>query len=299
MSAEESDIAADIKNINAASDHLACSFVGTVFGQVPRVLLGRSYMYANPWACVMGSYPYFLNGLGINMIRGTSATGFQSWTKSTVQEQYGLTPSLVAASFGGAMIATGLETYFIRKTNLDDLLRASLPAMRFSPALTSLYFAREVGFTTAVLAKKDLSPTGQKAAILCGAYFTGSMHRLAAFEATRDSLKQGITGPDLREGLVTTVRKMTFGGYTHAGFQVPVPNPVTRSAMIRNFLSVSCGANTFVFRLLYLAVFNEGYSFAEERLPSIKSGYGFFARAAKQEQTMPEPDQRQRSTSVP
>lgn len=257
--------------------HVMNSAMATAASQPARVLLNRAKLYSNPFATMTGSYPYFLTGLGINVLRGSLATGMQSWAKHKVQEQYGLMPAIMAASLCGAGVATFVETPYIRMTTMEHLPGAKYSLWRFSPALSSCYYLREVGFTLAVLAKKDLSPAGQWGALLVSAWVTATLHKMAVMGAIGDSMERHGSLPKYSDGMFTTIRNIATGGtYTHPEFAVPFKNPVSFLAKVGNLMHVSCGVNMFVFRLLYLATFGQAYSYATETSPSLLKRMSFF-----------------------
>jgi|GEM_PF-3774060 len=265
------------------STHFASSLFATASTQIPRVLLNRANQYPNPIATIIGSYPFFLSGLGLNLLRGSLATGTQSWAKHTVHEYAGFWPSILAASLCGTTVATFIETAFIRKTTMAAMQAGQYSLWRFSPTLSSFYFLREMGFSLAVLAKQDFSPTGQYAAVLGGAYVTATMHKMAVMEATRDSMEKAGTLPKFTYGgVLTALRNIAQGGvYTHPALAVPFQNPANLLAKIANFAGATCGGSMLFFRLLYLVTFEYAYSSALKQSPSLLSKVGFFKADAQ------------------
>lgn len=269
------------KNKNESTEllnHVGYSAIATLTAHPSRVCLNRASMYLWPHTTLRYSFPYLFRGIGLNFFRGSLATGSQSYVKEVVQERTGLLgPAIVAAAFSGAVVATGIETPFIRKTMIQGQAGTSFSLMRFSPTLSSLYFCREAGFSLAVLSKNDLSINAQHGVLLVGAWITAVTHKFIAIEATRDKLPQGITVPNFRDGCVSTIKSMAYGNvYTHPAFQAPFKNPVSNLAKIGNLMHVSCGINMYVFRLLYLAIFREAYQLSAEHVPSMKAKMGCF-----------------------
>lgn len=259
--------------------HVACSAAASLASHPNRVWLNRASLYQSPLATIFESKPYLLKGIFFNLLRGSMMTGTQSFIKNTTQEKWGLFASIIAAAGCGSLVATMVETPFIRKTMTLNTPGTHYPLWRFSPTLTSLYFAREAGFSLAVLTKNDVSPVAQYSLLFSSGWLTAVAHKFVALEATRDSLPKGVTIPDFREGIFSSVKAMARGGvYTHPVFEVPYKNPVTLPAMMRNLMHVSCGANMYLFRLLYLVVFKEAYHMATQVLPpvSITTLPGFF-----------------------
>jgi hypothetical protein len=257
--------------------HVYYSSFATLLAHPARVFLNRASLYQWPLQTIIASYPYLLKGLSYNLVRGTLATGSQSAAKHVVQERMGLLSGMVAASLCGTAVATWVETPFLRKTLLQEVQGTSL--WRVNKTLSSLYFLREAGFSFAVLAKNDLSPSAQYAALFGGAWVTAVAHKFAALEAIRDTLPREITAPDFRHGVVTTIRNMAMGDiYSHSVFQVPFKNPKHLLAMISNLMHVSCGANMYLFRLLYLVTFREAYFLASQTEPNLISHSAVFFR---------------------
>lgn len=246
--------------------HVGYSAIATLISHPARVCLNRASMYLWPHTTIRYSYPYLFRGLGLNFFRGTFATGSQSYAKEVVHERTGLlSAGIGAAAFCGAVVATGIETPFIRTTMIQGQPSAPFSLWRFSPTLSSLYFLREGGFSFAVLAKKDLSVTAQYGVLFFAAWVTAITHKFAALEANRDRLPQGMTIPNFKEGIAYTMKSMAHGNvYTHPVFQVPFKNPASNLAKFGNLMHVSCGVNMYVFRLLYLAIFREVYQLAAE-----------------------------------
>ena len=255
--------------------HVTCSGLSTLTSHVPRVWLNWASKCQSPLETIVKSKPYLLNGVFINLIRGSSMTGGQSWVKTLTQEKFGFYASIASAAMCGSILASLFETPYIRTTMIENRPGVSYSLWRFSPTLTSLYFKREAGFSLAVLTKDDLPPAAQYGSLLAGAWFTATIHKFAALEAIRDTLPKGTTIPDFREGICSTVKSMARGGvYTHPVFKVPCENPDTYFALMRNLLHVSCGANMYLFRLIYLAVFKLAYDTSTKVIPA--NPYGFF-----------------------
>lgn len=255
--------------------HVVCSGLSALLTHGPRVWLNQASKYQSPLKTIAESWSYLPNGIVLNGIRGATMTGIQSYVKSSTQDKFGFYPSVLMAAACGSLAASVVETPFIRKTMIEKVPGASYSLWRFSPTLTSLYFKREAGFIFAVLTKDDLSPAVQYSSLLLAAWFTATIHKFAALEAVRDTLPEGVTIPDFQKGLGSAVRSMARGGvYTHAVFKVPCENPETYFALMRNLLHVSCGANMYLFRLLYLAAFKLAYDTTTKVIPA--NPYGFF-----------------------
>jgi hypothetical protein len=269
------------KNKNEPTEllnHVGYSAIATLVAHPSRVCLNRASTYQWPHTTIRYSFPYLFRGIGLNFFRGSLATGSQSYAKEVVQERTGiLSAGIGAAAFCGTVIATGIETPFIRKTMIQGQAGTSFSLMRFSPTLSSLYFCREAGFSLAVLSKNDLSINAQYGVLLVGAWITAVTHKFVALEATRDQLPQGMRVPHFKDGLFTTIKSMAHGNvYTHPGFQAPFKNPASNLAKIGNLMHVSCGINMYVFRLLYLAIFREAYQLSAEYVPVMKTKIGCF-----------------------
>lgn len=270
-------------NTNSLIPHVGYSAMATLLAHPVRVCLNRASLFnqvsLNPFpnmiATVKDALPYLPKGILINLIRGSMATGSQSYAKQHAQAWGGLGAGILAASVTGTIVASFVETPFVRRTMGQG---GDIPLWRFSMATSSMYFLREIGFSLAVLAKNDLSPVSQQAVLMGATYFTAAAHKLAALDATRDMLPHGVSVPNLREGIIYTIRSMANGNvYTHPAFKVPFPNPSSWIAKTGNFLHVSCGANMFVFRLAYLVAFREAYHLAKESV-SVADGWGGFFR---------------------
>jgi hypothetical protein len=299
MSITRPDSRQDTKATNSMAPHVAYSAAATLLAHPARVCLNRASMFnqvsLNPFpnmiATLKDAWPYLPTGVLINLIRGSIATGSQSYAKQHAQEWGGLSAGIFAAAFTGTVVATFIETPFVRRT-MGQGNGNTLPLWRFSFGMSSMYFFREIGFSLAVLAKNDLSPTAQQSVLMSATYFTAAAHKMAALDATRDMLPQGTTVPNIREGFLYTVRAMSRGNvYTHPAFKVPFPNPANLAALTGNFLHVSCGANMFIFRLAYLTAFREAYHLAKETSSVSGSWSRFFKNdkhAAKIENAAPE-----------
>lgn len=257
--------------------HVTCSGWSALVSHGPRVWLNQASKYQSPKQTIVESWPYLANGIFLNVLRGAIMTGVQSYVKTLTQDKFGFYGSVFWAAASASMAASVFETPFIRKTMIPKVPEVSYSLWRFSPTLTSLYFKREAGFTVAVLTKDDLPPAAQFGTLLVGAWFTATMHKFAALEAVRDTLPKDVTIPDFREGLGFTVKSMARGGvYTHPVFKVPHKNPETYFALMRNLLHVSCGANMYLFRLIYLAVFKLAYDMSTRVVPA--NPHGFFSK---------------------
>lgn len=255
--------------------HVTCSGLSALLSHVPRVWLNWSSKCQSPWETIVESRPYLSNGIVLNGIRGSAMTGIQSYVKTSTQDKIGFYPSVILAAACGALVASVVETPFIRKTMVEKIPGVNYSLWRFSPTLTSLYFKREAGFILAVLTKDDLPPVAQYGSLLVGAWFTATIHKFAALEAIRDTLPKDKTIPDFQKGIGSAVKSMAQGGvYTHPVFKVPCENPETYFALMRNLLHVSCGANMYLFRLIYLAVFKLAYDTSTRIVPA--NPHGFF-----------------------
>lgn len=283
MSATRRDSQQETPKPNSMVPHVGYSAVATLIAHPVRVCLNRASMFnqvsLNPFpniiATLQDARPYLPKGILINLIRGSMATGTQSYAKQHVQAWGGLSAGILAAALTGTAVASFVETPFVRRTMGQS---GELPLWRFSTSLSSMYFLREIGFSFAVLAKNDLSPVSQQAVLIGATYFTAAAHKMAALDATRDMLPHGVTVPNLREGVFYTIRSMANGDiYTHPAFKVPFANPANWLRKTGNFLHVSCGANMFVFRLAYLMAFREAYHLARE-ITSVTNGWGGFFR---------------------
>ena len=195
------------------------------------------------------------NAVSANLIRGTCATGSQLFFKAKVQQQYGFSAGLTAAITSGTLVATFIETGFIRMNNKAGIRIMSPAFFRFRLPLSGMYCGREVGFCLSVLAKKDLSPVTQHGVTFAAAGFTAICHKLAVAEATRDFLPKGMTTPNFHEGIFSTLRNLAYGRFTDPRFNVVYPNPTTNFQLLVNFSKAGCGWPMFTARLLYLESF--------------------------------------------
>lgn len=272
--------------------HIACSAVATLTAHPSRVWLNRASLYQSPITTILESKPYLLKGVFFNLMRGSVMTGSQSYVKTIAQEKWGLVASIVASGSCGAIVASLVETPFIRKTMTQNTPGTHYSLSRFSPTLTSLYFLRETGFSLAVLTSNDLSRAAQNSLLLISAWATAVIHKFVALEATRDNLPKGMTVPDFREGIFSSIKSMARGNvYTHPVFEVPCKNPVTKFALMRNLMHVSCGANMYLFRLLYLVVFKEAYHLATKAIPPTSTDIkpGFFSKSVPRQESVEAP----------
>ncbi len=258
--------------------HIRCSFMATLVCQPIRACLNRASMYRDykfyeaPFVTIADSRPYLWAGLPLNLLRGSLATGSQSYMKHWAQSWGGFYWSVSAAAVSGATVATFVETHYIRKT-----LGVSGPLFLFSPSLSAMYLLREIGFTLTVLSKKDMSPLQQNAVLLTSTWVTAIAHKFASIYATRDTLPKEVTIPEFRQGVRYTINAMARGDvYTHPAFQVPIKNPSNLKDLARNLMSVTCGANMFIFRLTYLLVFREVYNLVKESETSVFKWMGLF-----------------------
>lgn len=196
-----------------------------------------------------------MNGVSWNVMRGTGASGLQFFTKDQVQQQFGFTAGILSAACLGTLVASCIETGFIRKNNLPAGMPLSSAFFKFNVPLTCLYLSRELGFCMAVLAKKDLSVTSQQGVTLAAAGLTAVLHKLIVTEVTRDFSQPGITSPDLREGVMPTIRKLSYGLYTDPRYAVPNQHPDTFLKLSSNLFKAGCGLPIFFFRYAYLQAF--------------------------------------------
>ena len=250
--------------------HTINSAIATLMLHPLRVVLNRASVHQSPIATIKDAAPRMLKGVSTNFIRGTLAASTQVYAKTTGQHHGGFMAGVAASSFTGMVISSLMETRLIRKNQNPPHEKMTVPAWRFSVPLSSLYCLREVGFTMAVLAKNDLSPIFQYAALFSGAIITATTHKLAAAEAIRDMLPKEATVPNFRQGVLFTIKAMANGNvYTHDAFRVPFKNPSNLWMKAGNFMHVSCGPNMFVCRLIYLYAFREAYDFAVKTSPTL------------------------------
>jgi len=260
--------------------HTFISGVATFASYPLRVLLYRAGFNQDPVSTIKDALPRMTHGATNNLIRGTLAASSQSYSKNAAQEHAGFLAGITASAVSGTLVATLTETRLIRKISLALLPENTATLWRFNVPLSALYFMREVGFVLSVLGKNDLPPSAQTAALIAAAGVTASIQKLAAVEATRDLLPNGITAPNLRDGMIKTIRAMSNGNvYTHPAFQVRVKSPKSIMMQSRNFFSVACGWNMFAFRLLYLYGFREAYHYAAETPTSVGGWSALFRKA--------------------
>lgn len=290
-------------------EHSARTTLSILATHIPRVLQNRASTELWPAPTFFNSIPHMHKGLGLNFLRGTVAFGTQSWLKDMVQNKthhlghrLSTTVSIAAAGACGAAVATVFETLFLRKTILAGQPNNHYTLWRFTPTLTSMYFAREMGFILIILGKNDMTPIEQNMALFTGAWFTGMCHRMASLEAIKDTLKPSITIPDFRQGVFSTIANMAKGGvYSHPTFDVPFKNPARFSTMTINFLQVSCGLNMYLYRLMYLwslRLINDELK-KMEPVKMITSSIGFFSKPQTLKQEPDEPVKEFEKTSRP
>lgn len=259
------------------------SFSGTIASHLPRVWLNRSIYHRNPLNVLLDSAKYWHTGILLNLTRGFSVFTLQALSKNAVNHYYSPTSptghfaSLLAPATMGTLVATMVETIFIRKTTRQSgiALPAHIPLTRFSAPLSSCYFMREMGFSLAVLGSKDLPSTLYYPAFVGTAFLTSIFHRYATLEATAD---MSTGNPDFkRDGVFTTIRNIARGGvYTNETLRVPITNPVTNLDYTRNFLTVSCSPTTFLFRLIHLSIFTGAYQYGLKSAPELKRKFLLF-----------------------
>lgn len=280
MSNSRSDQTPSIeKKPDSAWSHICRSFMATLVAQPVRACLNRASMYRDykfyeaPFVTIADSRPYLWKGLLINLLRGSLATGSQSYVKHWAQDWGGFYLSVAAAAVSGATVASFVETPYIRKT----LGVKGHPLFYFNPSLSAMYLFREFGFTLTVLAKNDMSPVQQNAVLLTSTWLTAIAHKFASIYSIRDTLPKDLTIPEFRQGFRYTIASMARGDvYTHPAFQVPIKNPVNLKGLAHNLLSVTCGANMFIFRLAYLVVFREVYNLVKDAEPGVFKWMGLF-----------------------
>jgi hypothetical protein len=244
--------------------HIFYSGIATLASTPIRVCLNQAHKQTGFFDTITKSYPYLKKSLGLNFVRGTLSTSLQSSFKPVVQEHAGFAAGVVASAAMGTLAAIALETPLMRYHNAVSPL--PLPALwRFSLPLTALYFLRDIGFSMAVFAKDDIpSPVAQQTIVISAAALTGSLHKLAVADATRDlELAKG-TVPDFRDGIRYTLRAMAQGNvYTHEAYQVKYKDPANYKKMAHNFFHVACGVNVWRFRYAFLMAFGGIYTGAK------------------------------------
>jgi len=196
-----------------------------------------------------------------NFARGTSVFFAQ-----LVVREYAPTHPNVASVATGAIIASLLETPFIRKSNSAPSISPNikLPPTRFGALLTAHYASRETGFINAVITD-DNSPFLRSCLLFTGGVlFTSAFHKAAVIEATKDSVAAGITAPKLSEGF-KIIGKIARGEYSHPAFAVRHPQPASYWQASVNLSYVVFNPKVVVARALYLGLFKSAFLLAKPR----------------------------------
>jgi hypothetical protein len=125
-----------------------------------------------------------------------------------------------------------------------------------------------MGFSSAVLAAKDLPPRAHDVVMIIAAWQTAACHKLAMIEATKDLMKGNkYTVPDYSRGMLPVLYHFANGSYyTHPAIQSPIVQPKNLLQKSANVLYATCGPNMFLWRLIYLKVFATLSGFFHHRI---------------------------------
>ncbi len=271
---------------------IAQAAFASAVAQPARILLNQASKYTSITTTFASSFPILFSGIGLNVLRGATASGTQLFTKENVNHVLvdvppGLRifPVIAATSMAGTLTALLIETPFIRYTEIKKMklegIATKASIARFTPMLPALYFCREAGFSAVVFYAAHMSFVPWLSLTAMGAAFTGATHRFITHEVTRDLMPKGITAPDFaKDGFRQTIRNIANTGvYTHPSmkslFHEP---PKTLSHKSLSFLYSACGYNMLIFRALYLVVFGSALKFGKENGNEAVSAIGLFAK---------------------
>lgn len=268
-----------------ATTHLVSAFMPIIIGHPLKVGLNLAAYQRDLFPLLNTLRTSWHASLFLNWTRGTSAVFSQSLCKQIAETYFSqnTTRSKVAgwgaAAIAGTIVATFIETIFIRKTacNIDITQFLKLPKTFVSPTLLCYYLVREAGFSFFVLSKNEISPELYYPALFATAYLTATSHKLATWEATADIIQatsKNTTPNATRDGILPTLRAIAYGNvYTHPAFQTPIKSPRTSSQLFYNFFVVSCGFNMLLIRTLHLMLFDTVRSLTIEAMPKVKNYY--------------------------
>jgi len=245
--------------------HIAAAGGATVFMHPIRVGLNRAAYHNGPLntfhlsalSTLKDTWTYLFKGCTFNIIRGSMSSGLQAYANQEARDYYGENlfgklAGLITASVVGTAIASFFETPFMRRNAGADLKLSAL--FRLNKPITAFFFAREVGFSSAVLAANDYPKFGYYTILATAAWGSAICHKFLMIETTKDLGKQ-YTTPDYSKGFRHTLSELARGAYTHPSLTVAYKNPSSFFQRSANVLYATSGLNMFTFRLLYFAGF--------------------------------------------
>jgi hypothetical protein len=235
-----------------------------------RVLLNEAGVQSNPFQTIKGASCRLFHDAHINIARGTTATALQSMTKYTVQQYFGEKSEagrILAAFCAGfvGVAATPIEVGFMRKNYMrSSAVSASL--WKYNLPILAFFTTRELGFCFSVFGTDDLKYYQRAPVFLMSALVSAIAHKLVSVELTKDIRQISHQVPDYSVGYRAVMKNIAYGNYTHPTFSVVNKNPKTVSQLAINFLSATCGANMYFWRLTYISAFAGLMGFANRQL---------------------------------
>lgn len=262
--------------------HVGYSAMTTFILHPVRVCMNRAAYpeNSNPYKTILDSFGRMRKNAVINIARGSTSAGLQSFAKHEAEVFYGkntneaLIFGLFGAAFAGTGVATFVETAFIRRNEMVGKEFKVQPSIfKFNRPITTFYFCREIGFSSAALFSKDLPSPVYYGTMLAAAWLTGACHKLVTIEVTKDLLSLNASVPDYNKGIFQVFRNIAHGNYTYPSLAVPIKNPKNVIQKSVNFLNASCGINMFFWRLTYLTAFSNLYNVG---LPYLANRFSLF-----------------------
>lgn len=277
------------------------AFMSTFAAQPIRVMMSRAQEDFNPLTTFFkgwkeDGWKVLVKGLPINLFRGTISTAASAYAKryagyyvDGAHPLVATSAQLGAAAVADMSVAYALETWFIRRSNLDKFnMKNGIKFSRFNfaPSLLPLYFIRGMGFGSIVFFSNHLPPLQKNSILISGTVFTATAQKFISAVATGDIMARDGTVPDFKEGVMKTLRNVTRGDvYTHPSYRGYFKNPASLTKQLANFLYVGCNPSMFCWRLAYL--YSVGYVFAEAEKNGSKilARLGMFAKAVNSDKS--------------